>query len=213
MNSYDPFGTERRTHRTVVICAVLAALAVVGALVWGATRAAPQETAPEATGSAWPSAPKSSSPPAGMSRPAPPEVDRADPASVAEAFTLMTVTWDTGEDVNETAADVRAAQAFGAEELVLPPGPDRPGLGWALHPDSYTTAEAEVQGDGHVHEGEHVWEPTGEPIRPATVVVTYRWSGTDAEGEPWPEERRSVVLSLVERGGAWEVIEYGVAQP
>lgn len=224
--TYPPFQTTRQRRRRRIMWGLgVTALVLVVALVWASgvlgqrvAQDAPapdvsrETSAPSEDSMPWPIPATPSQDPAPESSPLPGEVDRTDPDSVAEAFALMTVSWDTPEDTNETPAAERAREAFGAEELALSPAPVRAGAGW-LGPSqqgSYTTATATVTPmDEHMTE-HAVYVPTGERVRPVTVAVTYRWVGTDpATGDPWPEESREVLLSLVERDGEWEVIEYG----
>lgn len=139
----------------------------------------------------------------------PDTVDRSSAEKVAEAFAMMSTSFDTVRDSNEAAALERARPLMAPELMETMATPDRP-TPWTQprEHDAYSVPAA-TRMDNHVEgQAELTFPGTGEKIEPFTYRVSYPWQGRDGWVSEEPEFR-TVFLSLVEREGRWSVIEYG----
>lgn len=206
------------TSKAVTILSLIAAaVVVVGLTLVVVVRMNASTTAPEDTGSVsapegWPTPTR---PVAAVDVPgdgtfvSAETVNRSSAEDVAEAFAMMSTSFDTVKDSNESAALERARPLMAPELMETMATPDRP-TPWTQprEHDAYSVPAA-TRMDNHVEgQAELTFPGTGEKIEPFTYRVSYPWQGRDGWVSEEPEFR-TVFLSLVEREGRWSVIEYG----
>lgn len=193
----------------------IAAVMVLTGCFGGQEKDAPAEASAPATGSSTniepaPSIPTASAPAAGATGHDGHDHGQSnDPAvdEVAEDFALALVTWDTGRDKTESAADVRA-KPFMTEELagrtVEPERNSSQALWNQLQP---LGAKSEPFNEG-VIASEHPPEDTDtEAYRNYRMV--WDWIGSEGQTLTIPDNRaRNVYISLVKVGEGWKVADY-----
>lgn len=216
---------SNKSKAITILALITVAVIVVGLVSWFAvSRMNASETSPEATSSAstpegWPTPTRSvavADQPGDGTFVSAENVDRGSAEDVAEAFAMMSSSFDTVRDSNESGALERARPLMASEliESLTAPDRDTPWTEPRAH-DAYTVPAA-TRMNNHVEDGhgpgespaELTFPGTGEAIEPFTYRVSYQWQGRDDWVSETPEYR-TVFLSLVEREGRWSVIEYG----